>query len=54
MQSTPKYQCAKCSLAVLVHGENVIRACKCDAAVVANIVAKCAGKAGVAVGRGRV
>lgn len=55
MQSAPKYQCSKCSLAVLVHGENVIKACKCDAPILANMEATMKGTGGVSVGaRARV
>lgn len=47
----PKYHCAKCNLAVLVHGENVIRGCKCDAPVVANMQAKAHGSSSMKHGR---
>lgn len=51
MQTIPKYQCAKCGLGVFVHGENVIKACKCDAAILANMQATARGSSSVKHGR---
>ncbi len=38
------YHCQACKLKVIVIGEKVIKACKCDAPVVAELVATMAGK----------
>lgn len=55
MQTAPKYQCSKCSLAVLVQDGHVIKACKCDAPIAANMTATVKGVGGLSVGaRGRV
>lgn len=43
----PPYQCSGCALAVVVIGDRVIRACRCDAStpVVANMTATARGTA---------
>jgi hypothetical protein len=44
------YQCSKCGLAVIVTPEGtIIRACTCNAPIVANLSAGLAGKGGTKV-----
>ncbi len=55
MQTAPKYQCSKCSLAVLVQAGQAITACTCDAPIAAYMTATVKGVGGLSVGaRGRV
>lgn len=43
----PLYTCAGCGLAVIVLGEQKIRACRCDAAIIAHASVDMAGRGGV-------
>jgi len=42
-----KYKCSKCELAVIVTGEEMIKACTCDAPVTAEMSATAKGTGGV-------
>lgn len=41
------YKCKKCGLGVIVTKEKVIKACKCEAPVVADMTAVASGRGGV-------
>lgn len=41
------YHCSKCKLAVIVREGEIIKACKCDAPVVAEMSAEATGYGGV-------
>ena len=50
--ATPKYQCAACCLAVAVTPDGtIIRGCRCDAGVVANMQATAHGAGALSVAR---
>lgn len=44
------YRCAGCGLSVAVVGDNVIRACNCDAPVTASMQAHAKGSGGLKAG----
>ena len=42
-----QYKCKKCNLSVIVINDKIIKACKCDAPIVANIEASAKGIGGL-------
>lgn len=38
------YSCSKCGLAVIVIGDNKIKACKCEAPIIAKLTVKLKGE----------
>lgn len=48
-----KYQCSKCKIAVMVLPDQVIKGCKCDAPITANMTGNVEVKGGLSVGSKR-